>query len=62
MSKALDADHPPVGMTMLHRHLPKGVALDGLRQDRMLNEALETGDPLKLMRCSASRRTAKLPR
>ncbi|MFD9289659.1 hypothetical protein ACFWBV_15485 [Streptomyces sp. NPDC060030] len=37
-------------MTMLHRHLPKGFTLDGLRQDRILNEALETGDPLKLMR------------
>ncbi|MEV7245165.1 hypothetical protein AB0N92_28540 [Streptomyces sp. NPDC093248] len=47
---ALDPDHPPVSMTMLHRHLPKGFALDGLRQDRILNEAFETGDPLKLMR------------
>nr|WP_258404912.1 hypothetical protein [Streptomyces sp. F8] len=47
---ALDPDHPPVSMTMLHRHLPKGFTLDGLRQDRILNEALKTGDPLKLMR------------
>ncbi|MFB9483426.1 hypothetical protein ACFFSH_29150 [Streptomyces filamentosus] len=47
---ALDPDHPPVSMTMLHRHLPKGFTLDGLRQDRILNEAFETGDPLKLMR------------
>lgn len=34
----------------LHRHLLKGFTLDGLRQDRTLNEAFETGDPLKLMR------------
>ncbi|MFE7958752.1 hypothetical protein [Streptomyces sp. NPDC057413] len=47
---ALDPDHPPVSMTMLHRHLPDGFTLDGLRQDRILNEAFETGDPLKLMR------------
>ncbi|MEV7423416.1 hypothetical protein [Streptomyces sp. NPDC091212] len=47
---ALDPDHPPVSMTMLHRHLPKGFTLDGLRQDRILNEAFETGDPLKLTR------------
>ncbi|MEU0022012.1 hypothetical protein [Streptomyces rochei] len=73
---ALDPDHPPVSMTMLHRHLPKGFTLDGLRQDRILNEALETGDPLKLMRLfgitektamhyvttAHPERTAKLPR
>ncbi|HEY9330148.1 MAG TPA: hypothetical protein VIS09_18245 [Streptomyces sp.] len=27
-----------------------GSCLDGLRQDRILNEAFETGDHLKLMR------------
>lgn len=27
---------------MLHRHLPKGFTLDGLRQDLILNEAFET--------------------
>ena len=46
---ALDPDHPPVSMTMLHRHLPEGVTLDGLRQDRLLNEAFDMGEPLKLM-------------
>lgn len=73
---ALDPDHPPVSMTTLHRALPKGVPLDGLRQDRILNEAFETGDPLKLMRlfgitektamhyagAAHPERTAKLPR
>ncbi|WP_244302570.1 hypothetical protein [Streptomyces viridosporus] len=47
---ALDPGHPPVSMTMLHRHLPEGFTLDGLRQDRILNEAFDMGDPLKLMR------------
>ncbi|GAB3950675.1 hypothetical protein GCM10028832_03860 [Streptomyces sparsus] len=40
---ALDPDHPPVSMTMLHRHLPKEFTLDGLRQDRILNEAFRPG-------------------
>jgi hypothetical protein len=35
---------------MLHLVLPKGLTLDGLRQDRILNEAFESADPLKLMR------------
>ncbi|OEJ29951.1 hypothetical protein AS594_35710 [Streptomyces agglomeratus] len=35
---------------MLRKTLPKDVTLVGLRQDRMLNEAFATGDPLKLMR------------
>ncbi|WP_393053262.1 hypothetical protein [Streptomyces sp. LN549] len=30
--------------------LPKGLTLDRLRQDRILDEAFATGDPLKLMR------------
>lgn len=30
--------------------LPKDLTLSGLRQDRILNEAHEGGDPLKLMR------------
>ncbi|MCT9139158.1 hypothetical protein N4G67_08810 [Streptomyces violarus] len=62
-------------MTMLHRHLPNGVILDGLRQAPILNEAFEDGDPLKLMRlfgitektvmhqvaAAHPERTAKLP-
>ncbi|PPS75170.1 hypothetical protein BV882_10910 [Streptomyces sp. 46] len=56
--------------------LPNGPTLDRLRQDRILDEAFATGDPLKLMRLfgiteqTAMRyvgtaypeRTAKLPR
>lgn len=56
--------------------LPKGQTLDRLRQERPLDEAFATGDPLKLMRlfgiteATAMRyvvaaypeRTAKLPR
>jgi hypothetical protein len=52
------------------------LTLDGLRQDRILNEAMETADPLRLMRllgiaastavrCIAAahpERTAGLPR
>ncbi|MFD9336642.1 hypothetical protein ACFWBF_19915 [Streptomyces sp. NPDC060028] len=41
---ALDPDHPPISRTVLQRVLPKGVTLDGLRQDRILNEAFETAD------------------
>ncbi|WP_308191857.1 site-specific integrase [Kitasatospora humi] len=75
---ALDPDHPAVGrITMqLNLVLPKGQTLDKLRQDRILDEAFATGDPLKLMRLfgitedTAMRyvttaypeRTAKLPR
>ncbi|MFI8454728.1 hypothetical protein [Kitasatospora sp. NPDC085464] len=49
---ALDPDHPAVGrITMqLNLVLPKGRTLDKLRQDRILDEAFATGDPLKLMR------------
>ncbi|MER7775805.1 hypothetical protein ABTZ21_12430 [Streptomyces sp. NPDC096191] len=39
-----------VSRTLLRRTLPNNVTLIGLRQDRMLNEAFATGDPLKLMR------------
>jgi hypothetical protein len=73
---ALDPDHPPVSINTLRGVLPRDVTLDGLRQDRILNEAFESADPLKLMRLfgiteqTAMRyvgvahpeRTAKLPR
>ena len=73
---ALDPDHPAVSMGMLHGILPKGLTLDALRQDRILHEAFETADPLRLMRlfgitertamryvtASHPHRTAKLPR
>ncbi len=61
MSKLLGPDHPPVSMTMLHRRLPKGVTLDGLRQDRILNEAFETGDLLKLMRLFGTMEKTTMP-
>jgi integrase len=47
---ALDPDHPAVSIELFRGALPKGVTLEGLRQDRILNEAFETADPLKLMR------------
>ncbi|MFE4974850.1 hypothetical protein ACFRAR_22440 [Kitasatospora sp. NPDC056651] len=73
---ALDTDRPAVSLGLLRLDLPKDLTLDGLRQDRILNEAFETGDPLKLMRlfgiteqtamryvCAARpERTAKLPK
>ncbi|WP_405589818.1 hypothetical protein [Streptomyces sp. NBC_01190] len=73
---ALDPDRPAISTNMLRAVLPKGVTLDSLRQDRILNEAFESADPLKLMRLfgiterTAMRyvgtahpeRTAKLPR
>lgn len=60
----------------LRRVLPRGVTLDGLRQDRILNEAFESADPLERMRlfgiteqtamryvvAAHPERTAKLPR
>lgn len=60
----------------LQQVLPKDLTIDRLRQDRILDEAFTTGDPLKLMRLfgiteqTAMRcvgtvypeRTAKLPR
>jgi hypothetical protein len=73
---ALDPDQPPISIGTLRVGLPKGVTLDGLRQDRILNEALETADPLRLMRlfgitestamryvgAAHPERTAELPR
>ncbi|MFF4934252.1 site-specific integrase [Streptomyces griseofuscus] len=75
---ALDPDHPAVArITMqLSSVLPKGRTLDRLRQDRILEEAFATGDPLKLMRlfgitedtamryvtAAYPERTGKLPR
>ncbi|UFQ99736.1 hypothetical protein KBP30_41510 [Streptomyces sp. Go40/10] len=47
---AVDADHPAVSIGTLRAALPKGLTLDGLRQDRILNEAFESADPLKLIR------------
>ncbi|MGW2635110.1 hypothetical protein ACWC2K_38250 [Streptomyces chattanoogensis] len=55
---------------------PKGVTMDGLRQDRILDEAFDKADPLHLMRlfgitaqtamryikAAHPERTAKLPR
>ncbi|MEU6033631.1 hypothetical protein ABZ825_42715 [Streptomyces tauricus] len=73
---ALDPDHPAVGKTLLRDDVPQGLTLVGLRQDRILNEAAETADPLRLMRlfgvtektamhyvtAAHPERTAKLPR
>ncbi|MEV7123923.1 hypothetical protein [Kitasatospora griseola] len=73
---ALDPDRPPVSIGTLRLVLPTGVTLDSLRQDRILNEAFESADPLKLMRlfgitektamryvgAAHPERTAKLPR
>ncbi|WP_328777941.1 hypothetical protein OHQ89_00855 [Streptomyces canus] len=73
---ALDPDHPAVHRITLQQVLPKDLTIDRLRQDRILDEAFTTGDPLKLMRLfgiteqTAMRcvgtvypeRTAKLPR
>lgn len=74
---ALDPDHPTVHRVTLGQVVPpSGPTLDKLRQDRILDEAIATGDPLKLMRLfgiteqTAMRyvgtaypeRTAKLPR
>ncbi|KJY37345.1 hypothetical protein VR45_09170 [Streptomyces sp. NRRL S-495] len=56
--------------------LPEGLTPEGLRQDRILDGAFATGDPLKLMRllgitdatairyvgAACPERTAKLPR
>ncbi|MFI9568843.1 hypothetical protein [Streptomyces rishiriensis] len=69
-------DYPAVHRITMQKVLPKGQTLDRLRQDRILDEAFTTGDPLKLMRLfgiteqTAMRyvtvahpeRTAKLPR
>ncbi|MFI7301358.1 hypothetical protein [Streptomyces sp. NPDC050121] len=74
---ALDPDHPAVHRVTLGQVIPpNGPTLDRLRQDRILDEAIATGDPLKLMRLfgiteqttmryigtAYPERTAKLPR
>ncbi|MFH8751867.1 site-specific integrase [Streptomyces rimosus] len=73
---APDPDHPPVAIGTLRLMLPRGLTLSGLRQDRILNEARETADPLRLVRlfgiaeqtamryvgAAHPERTAKLPR
>ena len=73
---AVDPDHPAVNIGPLRSALPKGLTLAGLRQDRILNEAFESADPLKLMRlfgiteqtamryvgAAHPERTAKLPK
>ncbi|MFG2357483.1 hypothetical protein [Streptomyces sp. NPDC048521] len=47
---AVDPDHPAVSVGTLSGALPRGPTLSGLRQDRILNEAAESADPLRLMR------------
>ncbi|MFF2518894.1 hypothetical protein [Streptomyces sp. NPDC058086] len=47
---AVDPDHPAVSIGTLSGALPCGLTLSGLRQDRILNEAAESADPLRLMR------------
>ncbi|MEU1106578.1 hypothetical protein ABZ408_37310 [Streptomyces tibetensis] len=48
---ALAPDHPAVHRVTLGQVVPpNGPTLDRLRQDRILDEAIATGDPLKLMR------------
>ncbi|MFE2268542.1 hypothetical protein ACFXB4_04830 [Streptomyces lavendulae] len=73
---AVDPDHPAVSMGTLQGALPRGLTLSGLRQDRILNEAAQSADPLRLMRlfgitektamhyvsAAHPERTAKLPR
>ncbi|MGW3954689.1 hypothetical protein ACWEKM_28000 [Streptomyces sp. NPDC004752] len=72
---AVDPDHPTVSIGLLSGALPRGLTLSGLRQDRILNEASESADPLRLMRlfgiteqtamryvtAAHPERTAKLP-
>ncbi|MER5928099.1 hypothetical protein [Streptomyces mirabilis] len=73
---AVDPDHPAVSIGTLSGALPRGLALSGLRQDRIPNEAADSADPLRLMRlfgiteqtamryvtAAHPERTAKLPR
>ncbi|WP_307679595.1 hypothetical protein [Streptomyces sp. V4I2] len=73
---AVDPDHPAVSTGLLSGALPRGLTLSGLRQDRILNEAAESADPLRLMRlfgiteqtamryvgAAHPERTSKLPR
>jgi integrase len=47
---ALDPERPLVSSEAIRDAIPKGLTPSQLRQDRMLNEALETADPLRLMR------------
>ncbi|MEU1409555.1 hypothetical protein ABZ471_46345 [Streptomyces sp. NPDC005728] len=43
-------DHPALHRNTLQQVLPKGLTLDRPRQDRILDVAFTTGDPLKLTR------------
>ena len=47
---ALDPDDPPVSVGSLRLALPAGTTLQQLRQDRILDEAASTADPLHLIR------------
>ncbi|MFJ2649898.1 hypothetical protein ACIO1C_24650 [Streptomyces sp. NPDC087420] len=47
---ALDQERPPVSIETVRMVFPKGVTMDGLRQDRILNESSDKADPLHLMR------------
>jgi hypothetical protein len=73
---ALDQERPPVSIETVRMVFPKGVTIDGLRQDCILDEAFDKADPLHLMRlfgitaqtamryikAAHPERTAKLPR
>lgn len=73
---AADPDHPPISIGTLSGALPRGLTPGGLRQDRILDEAAESADPLRLMRlfgiteqtamryvgATHPERTARLPR
>ncbi len=65
---AVDPDHPAANIGLLRGVLTRGLTLGDLRQDRILNEAAESADPLRLMRLfgitatTHPERTAKLPR
>ncbi|MGW2564146.1 hypothetical protein ACWCXB_34015 [Streptomyces sp. NPDC001514] len=43
---ALDQERPPVSIETVRMVFPKGVTMDGLRQDRILDEAFDKADPL----------------
>jgi hypothetical protein len=47
---ALDPASPPVSVGSLRLALPRGITLRQLRQDRILDEAAITADPLRLIR------------
>jgi integrase len=48
---AVDPEHPTISVEVLRRTFrPLGVTMSQLRQDRILHEAHETADPLRLMR------------